>query len=399
MASPPFNLDISDPTDTGIGDAFPSNERAFRDNINSYMNTEHDINTGYHKFQELTTAQKGALNSPPTGMLVYDTTLKSGQINTGTSSSPTWVNFNGRSNFWAQTTSKAANYAMVVGDFATLFNNSGAGGTVILTLPATSTISDGWYVGVMTYNQDTLTVSVNGANGEAFLLPNGTTGQAVSHITFPTSTYEFCIVMFDGANYELVGATANLAKSLGELGPPPAVTTFNTGLGGSLYTGGGTYTITSSNLKITAVGGGGGGGYGGGGGSGGAGIAYLTGLTIGNTLTVSIGAAGGAPGGTGGSTVISSGTQSITTLTATGGIGGGTEYAGSGGPGTATGFAVVIPGMSGTQTSIAGTAAAGGPGYQGILGSYGAGGYGGDPFGVPGPAGGLQGAVLFEGLT
>ena len=57
MASPPFNLDINQPTDAGIGNAFPADERAFRDNVNSYINTEHDINTGYHAFQELTTTQ------------------------------------------------------------------------------------------------------------------------------------------------------------------------------------------------------------------------------------------------------------------------------------------------------------------------------------------------------
>lgn len=91
MATPPFNLDTTDPSDTGIVAQFPANERTFRDNLASYLNTEHDINTGYHKFQSLTTTQKSNLSSPPSGMLVYDTTAAQLQVNTGTPSAPVWT--------------------------------------------------------------------------------------------------------------------------------------------------------------------------------------------------------------------------------------------------------------------------------------------------------------------
>lgn len=91
MATPPFNLDTTDPSDTGIVAQFPANERTFRDNVASYLNTEHDINTGYHKFQSLTTTQKNNLSSPPSGMLVYDTTAAQLQVNTGTPSAPVWT--------------------------------------------------------------------------------------------------------------------------------------------------------------------------------------------------------------------------------------------------------------------------------------------------------------------
>lgn len=93
MATPPFNLDTSDPTDGALGNSFPANERAFRDNVASYLDTEHDQNTGYHKFQLLTTAQRNALSNPPTGMLVYvtDASPATLYINTGTPASPTWT--------------------------------------------------------------------------------------------------------------------------------------------------------------------------------------------------------------------------------------------------------------------------------------------------------------------
>jgi hypothetical protein len=58
---------------------------------------------------------------------------------------------------------------------------------------------------------------------------------------------------------------------------------------------------------------------------------YLTGLTAGNTLTLTIGAAGvGSTHTAGGSSTLASGTQTITTLTASGGAAAG----GSAGTGT-----------------------------------------------------------------
>lgn len=97
MANPPFKQDVTDPADNAIVAQFPANERSFRDNVNSYLNVEHDINTGYHQFQLLTTTQKTALTTPPPGMLVYDTTLGTCQINTGTSAAPVWSNVGGDS--------------------------------------------------------------------------------------------------------------------------------------------------------------------------------------------------------------------------------------------------------------------------------------------------------------
>lgn len=98
-----------------------------------------------------------------------------------------------------------------------------------------------------------------------------------------------------------------------------------------------TFTIPAgvTAVKVTVVGGGGGGsnsaanpGVSCGGGAGGAAIKYLTGLTPGATLSVSVGGAGGA-GASGGTSSVSSGTQTISTISATGG-------ASSAAPGTST---------------------------------------------------------------
>lgn len=123
---------------------------------------------------------------------------------------------------------------------------------------------------------------------------------------------------------------------------PPAKPTSGSGGGGGLVavefrTSSATITIPSgaTRLKVTLVGGGGGSGgnnttseiYGAPGGGGATLVKYLTGLTPGNTLALTVGAGGsaggtGSSGGAGGNTVLSSGSQSITTLTAGGGAGG-----------------------------------------------------------------------------
>lgn len=109
------------------------------------------------------------------------------------------------------------------------------------------------------------------------------------------------------------------------------------GYRGQLFTSSGTFTIpagvTAAKFTYIGAGGGGAGSYtpsphnGGAGGASLTGVKYLTGLASGLTLTVTIGAAGtagavNANGGAGGTSSVSSGTQSITTFSSTGGGGG-----------------------------------------------------------------------------
>lgn len=96
----------------------------------------------------------------------------------------------------------------------------------------------------------------------------------------------------------------------------------------------GTFTIPTGivAVKVTVLGGGGAGGgasasnTGAGGGSGGIAIKWLSALTPGNTLAVTIGAGGtgvsNATGNNGSASTVASGTQTISTITANGGTGG-----------------------------------------------------------------------------
>ena len=142
---------------------------------------------------------------------------------------------------------------------------------------------------------------------------------------------------------------------------------------------------------------------GGGGGGGGVGISYMNSLTPGNTLQVLIGA-GGSSGVSGGATVLSSGTQSITTIfayagapgSAYGGAGGGSAGAkinlsgDSGGPG------VNSPGSGGSAPGFGGGARTVSLAIGTNGSSYGAGGSGGSNSTNSAGGAGYQGAVIIE---
>jgi hypothetical protein len=168
------------------------------------------------------------------------------------------------------------------------------------------------------------------------------------------------------------------------------------GVLGQVFTSSGTFTIPTgvTALKATVIGGGGGAGgvacgWYSSGACGASAIVYLSGLTSGNTIAVTIGALGAGNssgnGGNGGTSRIASGTQTITTCQSTGGTGGIQPSASV--PGTATGGSINInlatgaalgPGGA-TTTLLSPTPNAG----------YGYGGYGG------GQSGGA-GIVVFE---
>ncbi len=165
----------------------------------------------------------------------------------------------------------------------------------------------------------------------------------------------------------------------------------------------------ATKLKVTLVGGGGGGGgnvgtsvvccvplssAGGGGGLAGALVKYLSGLTAGNTLTLTIGAAGAASvsgnhaGGDGGDTTLASGTQSITTLTA------GKGTAGSGGTTGVNGTAGTPGGGTNGDLNFTASATTTGLGFGQVGASSGAAGvnYGGAGAAASGASPGAGGA-------
>lgn len=192
-----------------------------------------------------------------------------------------------------------------------------------------------------------------------------------------------------------------------------------------VFTGNGTFTIPAgvTAVKVTVIGGGGAGcggsgangSNGAGGGAGGAAIKWLTGLTPGNTLTVTVGAGGtgvsNAGGNGGGTSTVSSGTQTIATITGTGGTGAPNGVQpGSGG--TASGGDLNLPGglggvVPGGSVTVGGTGGAsllsggggmgiGGPGAPGITAGAGGGGAGGLGGSAVAGGAGAAGIVIFE---
>ena len=116
------------------------------------------------------------------------------------------------------------------------------------------------------------------------------------------------------------GAAGNILQSNGTAWQSVAAALY-TGARGQAFTSSGTFTIPTgvTSLKVTLTGGGGGGaGYGGT--SGATAIKYLTNMTPGNTIIVTVGAGSTAYNTNGFASSIASGTQVISTVTAGGGF-------------------------------------------------------------------------------
>lgn len=179
-----------------------------------------------------------------------------------------------------------------------------------------------------------------------------------------------------------------------------SITVTSAGVSSQAFTSTGTFTIPVgvTAVKVSIVGAGGGGSTafsgcsadGGSGGAGGSAITYLASLTPGNTIAVTVGT-GGATGilaSNGGSSSIASGTQTITTVTASGGTGGSSVVSGSGqgsgGSVTAGSPTISITGVSGSLYPVS-------PLFGGL--SNGSGGRGNT---VGTATAGRSGLVLFE---
>ena len=198
-------------------------------------------------------------------------------------------------------------------------------GNTVITLPSTS--------GTLLQSGTPVTVAQGGIGATA----TPTNGQ---------------IPIGNGTNYTPATLTAGSGISITNGAGSISIAAASTGLPGAqgqAFTSSGTFTIPTgiTAIKVTVVGGGGGGGralsgdgqaVGSGGGGGGYSIQFFTGLTSGNTLSVTVGAAGtggtSGGGGTGGTSSVASGTQSITTVSATGGAGGDGTTDGQGSPRT-----------------------------------------------------------------
>jgi len=210
------------------------------------------------------------------------------------------------------------------------------------------------------------------------------------------------------------GASGNVLTSNGTTWQSTAPAAGYVGPTTQVFSSNGTFTIPSgiTKVKVTLVGGGGGTSGGANfaeilaGGGGATAIKWLTGLTSGNTISVTVGSGGTASGsgsiagGAGGNSSIASGTQSITTVTANGGAGGGVSGVGSpGSGGTATNGDLNMSGSSGTTSAIAGFSIFSTPVYSHVAGNAIGGGGGGRVGGTGSSSSGVAGAagiVVFE---
>ena len=317
----------------------------------------------------------------------------------------------------------------ITGDFTTATVNSrpafqtstANSSTGIYALPSGSSTAASWQAAnaadptnaskiLIATNGSTDVQLVSGINGTGTYLPlsvfNGGTGRFV----FGTSG-QFGIGPVGSVSYGTSGqvltsggASAAPTWATASSSPIPSMDVFTTGTSA-------TWTIPTgiTKVRITVVGGGGGGGgnYGGGGGSGGGAIKVLTGLTPGNTLTYSVGAAG-ANLGNGGTSQVASGTQSITTISATGGTAGGGNSGGSTGAGgigsngdlSFAGNGGALGSVTDTYLGAGGGSFFGGGGYAQVATNPGVngrayGGGGSSSSGGTGSTGGV-GVIIFE---
>lgn len=258
---------------------------------------------------------------------------------------------------------------------------------------------------------------VSASTGVSGTLPvaNGGTGRTTN-----TAYAVICGGTTNGGVEQSIASVGSAGQVLTSNGAG-ALPTFQAAAGGGgfntmqTFTSSGTFTIPTGKtvVKVTVVGGGGNGSGGdynasGGGGGGGAAIKYLTGLTPGNTLTVT-------RGGAGGTSSVSSGTQSISTISATGGANG-AEYSQGGSGGSGSGGDLNVTGDAGGNGiyhgsnyyfgglaaggvgggSIFGGAGKGGHYTSGSSGVNGGGGGGGGNFGGYGGGAGGNGLIVFE---
>jgi Pectate lyase superfamily protein len=89
--------------------------------------------------------------------------------------------------------------------------------SLVVTLPATTSIATGWTMGFATDNGKTMTVQVNGGAGEKILTPAGGGTSSNSIALAVGQNYEFAVLQFDGSSFRIVNATPQTLNNLGGL--------------------------------------------------------------------------------------------------------------------------------------------------------------------------------------
>lgn len=266
-----------------------------------------------------------------------------------------------------KTLAPTSNHLATVTDSGTLFNSGNSVGSLVITLPNTTTLDIGWYCAFVR-EASNITINVEGSRGEFIAGP----GFSATSISLAPQDGETLLLSYDGANFVVIAASPDTQQALGA----QRMHLRQFGVGAT------SFLIPAAQLRYRLVGGGGGGAsgtasLGGGAGAGGAYVeGILSGLTIGASLLISVGA-GGAGGAAGGNDGIVGGPTTIGTVSttfATAGGGGHGAINGTGGfGGLAAGGDVNVNGNQGTAGFGATPGSSGG---AGAIGSAGAGGVG-----------------------
>lgn len=284
-------------------------------------------------------------------------------------------------------------------------------------------------IGGTIWGNDKISVGANPAGGTFYIVCTFQSGQPFrcNNFTINGSTFNLNNATPNTTNPTIPAPTGDNTYARKDGGNQP----FNLRINQQIFTSSGTFTIpvNVTNIKVTVTGGGGAGGGGlssanGGGagaGSGATAIKYLSSLTPGNTLTVTVGPGGtgvnGSAGNAGSQSTVSSGTQTISTITAGGGNGGNNGTASGAPGGTASGGDINLAGnaaefvIAGTTTNGTGQRSAGSYWGGGVVGGNGQNGVAGNAGGAPGAGGsgggtggsatstggaGATGIVIFE---
>lgn len=341
-----FNFDIGNPGDSSIVSQFPANERSFRSTVNSWVQTEHDLN-GRHVLGQGSVAARNAITTFGVGNLWFNT----------------------------DTTPATLQRCTVAGSPAT-FENIGANQTI--TGPGSSTNTD--------------IVTWNGATGTILADSGVQIGTGANNVLQLNASGQ--IPAIDGSLLTNLAWGMSVFNSSGSYTPPTGINSVwvtcvggggggggcaagsNSGGGGAGATAGAIVAVTPGTPVTVTVGTGGNGGAAGanagangGNTSFGASVVAAGGTGApGSSATISAGGAGGTTAASTGTLLVAGGTGESGRTGSQGGAGGHSSL-GGGAPmqpsnNVAGNNATVVGGGGGGTTT--GSATAGGNGFAGI---------------------------------
>lgn len=127
----------------------------------------------------------------------------------------------------------SSGYSASLADNGNVLSSYNAGGTLTVTLPATTAIPDGWSIGFATDSANALVVQTAGGGSGGHIVYPGS-GSAATSLTMPVTSgqaYEFLVLQYDnsgsGSNFRVLTATPATQQAIGMLGAAGFVNRWN----------------------------------------------------------------------------------------------------------------------------------------------------------------------------